>query len=267
MGLNPQLQDQFNKQQAISGARTDLAGALTGRMQNEFGQGADYSGLGPMGDVPIGQYTTAEGSIGDPNAFRQQGADAAYNSAMSRITPQYDEQRRAMEVKLSNQGLQPGDRAYDSAMEGIGQAETDATQQAIWGSQAAGRQEASQMYDQLMGQNQNIYNQNLGANQQNWQQAMSNSQYANQIRQQQIAEQQGMRGSSLNEMNALLSGQQVGMPQMPGFTGAQAAAPGPIYQSGVDAANSQAAGQQSLWGGLASLGGAGMGMYGMMNQG
>jgi hypothetical protein len=43
-----------------------------------------------------------------------------------------------------------------------------------------------------------------------------------QIRQQAIAEEAQRRGMSLNELNALLTGQQVSMPQMPGFAQAQA---------------------------------------------
>ena len=51
---------------------------------------------------------------------------------------------------------------------------------------------------------------------------MQAANYANALRQQQIGEAMGRRGQSLNEINALLSGQQVGMPQMPTFM------PGPL---------------------------------------
>jgi hypothetical protein len=41
--------------------------------------------------------------------------------------------------------------------------------------------------------------------------------YQNTLRQQQITEEMQRRGFSLNEINAILSGQQIGMPGMPGF--------------------------------------------------
>ncbi len=44
--------------------------------------------------------------------------------------------------------------------------------------------------------------------------------YNSQQRQQELAEMFAMRSQPLNEMNAFVSGQQVGMPQFPGFTGA-----------------------------------------------
>jgi hypothetical protein len=169
--LSPELMDIFNKQVAIQGGRTDVAGNLVGRMGNEFSQAQDWSGLNPMGQVPTAQYTLPEGDIGDPNAFRQRGSDAAYNSAMNRVTPQFQEQRRAAEVKMRNQGLGPEDAAWKSQMEGISNAENDARNQAVWGSEGAGRQESALNFGQQMGQNQNNYQQALGANQQNYKQS------------------------------------------------------------------------------------------------
>ena len=122
-------------------------------------------------------------------------------------------------------------------MGALGNQETDAYNQANWSSVGAGRDESNAMYSQLMGRNQNSYNQAMGANNQNFNQALQGSQYANQIRQQQIAETMQKRGFSLNEINALLSGQQVAQPQMPNFNPATAAAPAPIYQAGVDQGN------------------------------
>ena len=77
----------------------------------------------------------------------------------------------------------------------------------------------------------------LGSNNQNYNQAMQGSAYANQIRQQQITESMTKRGFSLNEINALLSGQQVGMPSMPNFSQAAAAEAAPLYQAAADQAS------------------------------
>lgn len=66
-------------------------------------------------------------------------------------------------------------------------------------------------------QQQQNFGQNLQANNQNFQQQMQQSGYQNQLRQQQIAEALQQRGMGLNEMNALLSGQQVQNPQFQNF--------------------------------------------------
>jgi hypothetical protein len=98
------------------------------------------------------------------------------------------------------------------------------------------------------------------------QQQALNQQFAafqNQLRQQAIAEQMQRRGMSLNEMNALLSGQQVNMPQMPSFVSAQRSETPNILgatQMGYDAAlgayNAQQAAGANTMGGLFSLGSA-----------
>jgi len=106
-------------------------------------------------------------------------------------------------------------------------------------------------------------------NQASGQQFNQNMQYAqmmNQLRQQAIAEQAQRRGMSLNEMNALLTGQQVGMPQMPRFVPSGVAetpqllnAANMQYQAQLDAANARNAGIGNTIGGLFSLGSAAIG--------
>ena len=258
-GLTPELQDILNKQIAIQGGRTDVAGMLTGRMGQEFGNQMDFSGLNPMGQVPTAQYTLPEGGIDDPYKTRQAAEDSVYNQAQSRLQPQYEGKRQQLEIKMRNQGLSPGDEAWNSQMGTLGQQETDATNQAMWSANQAGRAESGQMFGQQMGMNQNNFNQALGANQQNFGQSMQGSAYANQIRQQQMTEQMQQRGFSLNEINALLSGQQVQTPGMPNFSQAASAQPAPVYQAGVDQGNYDAS--QNPMSGLMGLGGQALGGY------
>ena len=258
-GLTPELQSLLNKQTAIQGGRADLAGGLVGRMQNEFGTPMNWDGLTPLQSTPQTQLTLPQGGIDDPYQTRQAAEEAVYGQAMSRLQPQFDSRRQAMEIKLRNQGLSPGDEAYNAQMQSLGQQETDATNQALWSANAAGRDESGQMFDQMRDRSQTMYGQALGSNQQNFQQNMQSANYANQIRQQQMAEQMQQRGFSLNEINALLSGQQVGTPQMPNFSQASAAQPAPIYQAGVDQASSDAA--NNPWAGIMDLGGTLGGAY------
>lgn len=260
-GLTPELQDILNKQIAIQGGRTDIAGGLTGRIGSEFLTPMDWRGLNPMGQVPTAQFTLPENDIGDAYENRQRAEDAVYNQAMSRLQPRMESDRQSLELKMRNQGLRPGDAAWDAQMQSMEQKHTDAMNQATWSSVGEGRNEAQSQWAQMMGQQQNRFNQALGANAQNWQQALAGSQYANQIRQQQITEALTKRGASLNEINALLSGQQVGMPQMPNFSQAQAAQPAPIYQGAADQASINAASSpwNALLGTAGTLGGAYLG--------
>jgi hypothetical protein len=137
---------------------------------------------------------------------------------------------------------------------------------------------ASQFQNQALGQAQALDLARMQAgNQAAQQQFALNSQSAaqqNALRQQAIAEQMQRRGMSLNEMNALLTGQQVGMPQMPNFVQAGRAETPNILgatQMGYDAAlgayNAQQAGMGNLMGGLFGLGSAAIGAPGLFGLG
>jgi DNA-binding transcriptional MerR regulator len=87
---------------------------------------------------------------------------------------------------------------------------------------------------------------------------MQSANYQNQRRQQQISEEMQKRGFSLNEINAILTGQQVGMPNMPSFNTAQRSegvqsltAAGMQNQADLDAYSAQQGAQQSTLSGLA----------------
>jgi len=260
-GLTPELQEILNKQIAIQGGRSDVAGMLTGRLGNEYGSAMNWDGLSPMGDVVNPQFTMPEGGVDDPYQTRQRAEDAMYISAMSRLQPQFESERSSADVRLRNQGLKPGDAAYDAQMASLGQKQTDQQNQALWSSVGEGRAESGQMFGQQLAGNQNRFQQALGSNAQNYQQAMQGSVYANQIRQQQMAEEMQKRGFSLNEINALMSGQQVALPQMPGFQGAGQAQAAPIYNAAVDQGNANQAGIQGLLQGVGGLGALGASIY------
>ena len=214
---------------------------LAGRMGASFGTPMDWRGLNPMGSVPKGQYTLAEPDVGNPYATRQSAENAVYNQAMSRLAPSQDSARLALETKMRNQGLSPQDASWQSQIQNQGNQFNDANNQALWSSNQAGLAESNQMYNQMLSRNQNTFNQALSANNQNFGQNMQRSNYANQIRQQQIAEAMQKRGFELNEINALLSGGQVGLPQMPTFSNSERAQAPDLVGAGVAQANAQAA--------------------------
>lgn len=280
--LTPELQSILDKQVSMQGARTDLAGLLTGRMGAEFGTPMDWRGLSPMGQVPTAQFTLPEDmqrsldysnapAVGDPLALRQRAEDAVYQKGMSRLQPEFDSKRQQMEVKLRNQGIGPEDAAWQAQMGALDRQETDAKGQLQMDAVGAGLGEQAQLFGQgttlrnmatgEADRQANFFNTAAGqafgqaqaANQQNFGQAMSASNYANQLRQQQLTEAMQRRGFSLNEMNALLSGQQVNTPQMPNFSQASAAQAAPIYQGAVDQGNFNQMGNQALFSGLGGL--------------
>ena len=93
-------------------------------------------------------------------------------------------------------------------------------------------------------------------------QNMQSSQYQTQLRQQQIAEEIQKRGFSLNEINALISGQQVAMPNMPGFnTASKSETPNYLGaaqaqgQSDLDRFNAQQQAMQGMMSGIGSVAG------------
>lgn len=341
--LTPELQDILNKQIAIQGGRSDIAGTLTNRMADEFGTPMDWRGLNPMGQVPTSQFTLPEdiqrnlnygnapgingptqqtsydysgiGEIGDPTELRARGEQNVYDMGEGRLNEKFDGQRQQLELKLRNQGLSPQDEAYKTQMQSLGTQENDARQQlrgqaiqegrAEQGllfdqdarrreigtgeregqanlynqgnqsmfdmqsglrAQATGEEDSQAAYNRLSGVD--AYNMALGSNNQNYDQAMQGSAYANQIRQQQITEAMTKRGFSLNEINALLSGQQVGMPGMPNFSNASAAEAAPIYQAAADQASlaNAANPMNALIGAAGAAGGAFLGGQGFANM-
>ena len=185
--------------------------------------------------------------------------DTVANQLMQKMQPVHDYQKRQTEAQLSNMGFRAGTEGYDRELNNLSQRQagerynaldaSGAEAQRLYNMQMGGRQQA--FNEDLSGgqfanqANQQGYSQNLGAqqfanqaygqasaldmsrmgaqNQAMQQQYGLNNQYVNtqnQVRQQAIAEEAQRRGMSLNEMNALLSGQQVNMPNMPTFNAA-----------------------------------------------
>jgi hypothetical protein len=164
--------------------------------------------------------------------------DQVATQLMQRMQPVHDYQARQLETNLANRGFDPGSEAYKRALDELQQRQAGERFQAL---DQSGN-EMQRLFGMQMSTAQTGFNQNLGAAQFNNQalgqaaaldqarmgaqnQAVTNQFDVNQrfadaqnrLRQQAIAEQMQRRGMSLNEMNALLSGQQVQMPNMPSF--------------------------------------------------
>jgi hypothetical protein len=262
--LNPEFQSIFDAQTRTQGTRTDLGETVAGRLKDDYSQGVDWSEVGDWGDTPEAQRSMGlGGNVGDPNDYRQRGEDASYNKAMSRLNPRFKEESRALEQQMRNQGLQPSDRAWQDAMDTTSRGQNDATDLAIWGASEAGREESALNFGQDLSRNRNTFDQGSRANADNFGRDMATSQYSNQLRKDQGTELQQRRGSNLNELNAIISGQQVSSPQFANMAQGGGPAAAPLYQASIDGVNADAASQQGFWGGLGDLAGAGLGAYGM----
>ncbi len=183
----------------------------------------------------FGQFGGYQGLQTDPNDIRQQ----AFGRMSDLYAPQREQDRSRLETQLANQGITQGSEAYENAMRQIGDQETRQDLQMMQGSMA----EATGM------QGMDIQAQN----------------YANNLRQMQVAEMLQERGLGLNELNALLTGQQVQAPQMPGFQSAGLQAT--TDYSGamqaqradeIDIFNTQQASKDALTSGLMSMGSSAM---------
>jgi hypothetical protein len=294
--LAPGLNQAVNDQLGIQAGRSDLASSFMGRVQDDYSKPIDYSSLPAMTSAnQVGNLQTASTDYtpGLKTSFASGGAlpqfDSSYRDTvatqlMNKMQPVHDYQQRQTETKLSNMGFRPGTEGYDRELNNLNQRQAAERYNALDASGA----EAQRLYNMQMGTAQQGYNQNLGAaqfqnqalgqanaldlaNMQAGNAAMGqqfglNQQYANQqnqLRQQALTEQLQRRGSSLNEMNALLSGQQVSMPQMPTFNASgQAQAPNIMgamqnqYDAQLGAYNAGQAANANTMGGLFSLGGA-----------
>jgi hypothetical protein len=286
--LTPDSQAALDAQLALTRGRSEIGAGMLGRVESEFGAPMDWSQFQQGGSAPQAgnlrpeqlqrnlDFSGAQ-QVDPSQRYAQRAEDAIYSRAMGRMQPQQEQMRAQTETRLRNQGLRPGDEAYDRQMEQLGQQQGDERERALFEAISRSGQEASRFMGMDLGLRQQqvgeIGQQGAFANQaaglgfgqqatagaQNFGQAMQSSNYQTQLRQQQIAEEMQRRGFSLNEINALISGQQVGMPSMPGFNSAsQAQGPQLLQaaqmqgQSQLDAFNAQNAQLGNLIGAVAS---------------
>ena len=268
LSLSPGEQESLDAQRRVTTGRSNLANDMFNRVGQEFGPSMDWSQFQDLDTAPRAPQYSTEGfqdigptglqtdldysgayGVGDPNQIRQSAEDAIYNRSTSRLDPMWQQRMGDMEVQLRNQGLTPGDEAYDRAMGNAERAKTDSYQTAMNESIMGGGAESDRMFGQMMGRRgQDIgeintqgqfgnaarqamfgqqgatREQQLGEMLRMGNAGLSDSitagNYQNTVRQQQIAEQMQRRGFSLNEINAILTGQQISQPNAPSFQNA-----------------------------------------------
>lgn len=201
--LNPELQAALSSQQNIMAGRSALAEGSMARAWEDFSNPMDFNQYG--GPVQFNAEAGPQDFQYDLGGNRMRAEDAAYQRATSRLDPQFGKREEDLRIRLHNQGLKAGDRAYDAAMENLGRERQDAYEMARLGSVSEGRTEMGQDF----GQQQAIAQMNAAMQGQRYGQGVQTNQIANALRQQQIQEDLYKRGFNLNEADRLLQGQLV----------------------------------------------------------
>lgn len=271
--LDPKLQRALNDQLAIQKGRSNLAGTFMNRVKQDYAQPFNWGSL-PQGSAgPEAGNLTPEQRM---SAITQSQGAPGFSAdrtriegeLMDRMRPEHARQEDATRTMLANKGLTEGSEAYNRELERLHQNQAGER----WNAVTQAGNEQSRLEGLLMARDNQAFGQQAQAGAQNFQQeqvagaqnfqqGQAQADFANKYRQQAIAEQAQKRGMSLNELNALLTGQQVQTPGMPTFMGANAAQPAQLLQAagmqgqyGLNAAQ-QDQGQFGNWAQLAGAAG------------
>lgn len=268
--LTPESQAALDAQMNIQEGKSNIANNLLGRAEGEFGQEMnwdDFTKMGEAVDAPTYNPEAIQRSIGNTPDYLKSAEDAIYGQWSGRQEPRMQQELDRARTQLYNSGLKEGDQAYDAEMQRLRQDQSDARTQAQYQATIGAGQEAQRMQGMDVQSGgfansaaQQALQQQLAIGSQGFNQQQAASGFQTQLRQQQIAEQMQKRGFSLNEINAILTGAQVGMPGMPSFNTAnrgestqynQAAQSQGQYN--IDAFNAQQAGMNSAMQGLGGM--------------
>lgn len=214
--LSPEQRRLYDQSVAGQELYGDTALAQLRAVQGRLSQPFDYTPRDRTGELRRAPDFTG---IGDPNQSRE----AVQAALFSRINPDLERERAALESRLANQGITMGSQAWNTGMQDWQRQANDARMGAVLN---AG-QEQSRMFGLGMGQAQ-LANATAG-------QAAGMDQS---LLQQLLA----VRTQPLNEAAALLSGQQVQSPQFQNVP--QVAVQAPDYQGAV---RDSYAGQMAGW--------------------
>lgn len=194
ISLTPTQQAALDSQSRIQQGRSGAAETLLGQATGGFQQQADWGGLPEAATLKSVGY--------DPTGARNRSEQALFQRQMGMIEPGLAQSESARRTRLANMGITPegGSEAWKRAQTSMDATRQKAIQDASLAAIAGGGAEAQR---------------ELGI-------ATGASGEMNKQRQQAIAEMAYKRGMSLNELNALLTGQQVQSPNMPTFNQASA---------------------------------------------
>ena len=247
--LSPASQALYDQQMGIGGGMLGLAEGAVGQLPTEaftlegapaYQSGIDYANLE---SIP---------GLGDFETSRQAAADAAFNRVMDRLNPQYDDQQRALETQLANEGFMRGSEGYTRAMDEFSRRRGDMGIAAGYDAIQAGEAMRQGLFANAM----QTRGQGIG-------ERVFDYNAANQARQQYLNEQLMQRNQQINELAAMLQGAPAIQGPAPMSGGQVTVQPtdvtgayGLAQAANQNAYNQQMAQQSAAMGGLTSLGGA-----------
>jgi hypothetical protein len=252
--LLAQQQQAFGQQQAAQSGQNQALSELQRQQlaSGQFGLGAQQQAFGQAqgGQASRNQALSelqrqgiASGQFGlgaQQQQYAQQGASQDRQNAARMNDFQQRVQSGEFGLKAQEQGFQQGKASQDTYNQNqLAQQQADLARAGFYNA----------------GQQQN-YQQNLNANQQNWNQQVTAANFGNQQRQQILTEMLQKRNMPLNEMNALLTGQQVTNPNMPSFNQAANMGSPDLMGAQQNAANAANQSQQGMMSGVMGLGSA-----------
>ncbi len=222
--LPEEVQASLEAQQRLGAGRSALAETLFGRAEEELG-------------APIGWEALSANEVATGEGARDAAERAIYERSTSRLDPMWQQREQETYTQLWNQGLRPGDEAWDTAMGNLSRERTDAYQTAMNEAIMGGGQEAQREFNMDMAR-----------------------------RQLAVSEQLRRRGLSLEDITELTQGARVDRPTMPGFQAAGTSQAPQLLEAqematrnAIDDYNARQMRNQSLWSGLVDIGTAGLG--------
>lgn len=255
VNLTPQEQQSLNDQQQISSGEMNTAQGLLGGINSQIHQ--------TPGSVP---QTTQMSGAGqgidyDPSSMNAEAENAVWNQFQNMQVPLQQQQTQQQNAQLAAQGLKPGDAAYDTANKNLLNTQFSQDQTAEDQAVGAGEQEASTLFGE--GNSAQAQGFGQGATELEYNNAQIPQNIQNEEAQLGLGQEQS--GYDINMLNALMNGQQVGMPSFPGTTSAGSGQAANLLGAGEDQGqsllnmfNAQMGSSNATTGALGGLASAGL---------
>jgi hypothetical protein len=258
--LNPNSQAALDSQQEVQKDLANLGVQATGTAQQILGTPFSASGTAANQIQDLATSPQAQTSIDSSNiaALPVNAGTTGQQALLSRLQPQITQRDQGLDNQLRQQGLVPGDEAYDNSWRDEQNANNDLYTQAGLQGLNLDFQANSQGFNQAQS---NAALNNAGTAQ-NYNQALGTTQFNNSAQQAALQQQLALRGQPLNEIAALESGSQIQLPQFQQYQG-QTVAPAPVFSAAQAQGNNalqqygiQQAGLNANTSGLYGLGGS-----------
>ena len=207
----------------------DAVGIGRAEQQAEFGRGMQNNQFDlSAGGQRFGQEAQRAQFLDQQRAARMAEQSGAFDARLNAASWMNDKRGLQNQEQLARAGFLDAQRSRQN-QEQLGRAGFYDQQRQADNQEQLGRagfydDQRAQMNQEQLGragfyndQRQQQAQEQLGFGGQAFTQQMQGAEFQNMLRQRAIAEQRGIETSSLNLMNAAQNGQQVGMPQMPGY--------------------------------------------------